>query len=213
MTLAPTATRIAIVEDEGGIRRMLHDLFTGEDGVDVVAALGSVEEALDRLPGLRPEVVIMDINLPGASGIEGVAGLREQLPGTQFLMYTMHDDDHRVFEALRAGANGYLLKSAGPDEVVQAVHEVLRGGAPMSAHVARRVVTHFQERSRPGNTLQELSIRENEVLGLLAQGLLYKEIGDRLGISPRTVDVYRARLMRKLGASTTPELVNKLLSG
>ncbi|MCB0778461.1 MAG: response regulator transcription factor, partial [Flavobacteriales bacterium] len=78
-------------------------------------------------------------------------GLREQLPGTQFLMYTMHDDDHRVFEALRAGANGYLLKSAGPDEVVQAVHEVLRGGAPMSAHVARRVVTHFQERSRPGN--------------------------------------------------------------
>ena len=209
MTLAPTATRIAIVEDEGGIRRMLHDLFTGEDGVDVVAALGSVEEALDRLPGLRPEVVIMDINLPGASGIEGVAGLREQLPGTQFLMYTMHDDDHRVFEALRAGANGYLLKSAGPDEVVQAVHEVLRGGAPMSAHVARRVVTHFQERSRPGNALQELSIRENEVLGLLAQGLLYKEIGDRLGIAVGTVKQHIHRIYEKLHVQNRTEAVNR----
>jgi DNA-binding NarL/FixJ family response regulator len=150
------------------------------------------------------------VNLPGASGIEGVAALRDRMPGTQFLMYTMHDDDHRVFEALRAGANGYLLKSAGPDELLQAVQEVIRGGAPMSAHVARRVVAHFQGKERTTTSgMAELSSRENDVLVLLAQGLLYKEIAQRLGISPGTVKQHIHRIYEKLHVQNRTEAVNR----
>ncbi len=208
MTLAPTCSRLAIVEDESGIRNMLCELFGGEGDLEVVVAEGSVEQAMDPVRVLRPEVVVMDINLPGKNGIEGVAAMRELLPEAQFLMYTMHDEDDSVFEALKAGANGYLLKSASPEELLHAVREVMRGGAPMSAYVARRVVSHFQHPAT-GQRLAELSVRENEVLVLLSEGLLYKEIGDRLGIAVGTVKQHIHRIYEKLHVQNRTEAVNR----
>lgn len=206
----PAVKRIAIVEDELSILSMLSELFNGEVDLEVVVAEGSVEAASELLRNAKPNVVIMDINLPGMSGIEGVAAFRELLPEAQFLMYTMHDEDDQVFEALRAGANGYILKSATPAELLRAVHEVLDGGAPMSTHVARRVVAHFQS-STPKNFdgIVELSVRENEVLSLLSEGLLYKEIGDRLSIAIGTVKQHIHHIYEKLHVQNRTEAVNR----
>lgn len=206
----PAVKRIAIVEDELSILSMLSELFNGEVDLEVVVAEGSVEAASELLRNAKPNVVIMDINLPGMSGIEGVAAFRELLPEAQFLMYTMHDEDDQVFEALRAGANGYILKSATPAELLRAVHEVLDGGAPMSTHVARRIVAHFQS-STPKNFdgIVELSVRENEVLSLLSEGLLYKEIGDRLSIAIGTVKQHIHHIYEKLHVQNRTEAVNR----
>lgn len=163
-----------------------------------------------RLNGSFPDVVIMDINLPGASGIDCVRQLSERSNSTQFLMYTVHDDDHRVFEALKAGANGYILKSSTPDQILEAVRELAQGGSPMSAHVARRVVQQFrpvQDRSNVAES--ELSGREHAVLELLAQGLLYKEIAERLGIAVGTVKQHIHRIYEKLHVQNRTEAVNR----
>ncbi|MBL0043324.1 MAG: response regulator transcription factor [Flavobacteriales bacterium] len=155
-------------------------------------------------------VIIMDINLPGASGIDCVRQMSQRCTTTQYLMYTVHDDDHRVFEALKAGANGYILKSSTPDEILAAVRELNEGGSPMSAHVARRVVAQLrpakQERNN-GNDL--LSTRENEVLALLAEGLLYKEIGNRLGITVGTIKQHIHRIYEKMHVQNRTEAVNR----
>ena len=133
-----TALRVSIVEDDSSIRETLHSLFIFEEDMEPFSVHSNAEDALVRLNGTCPDVVIMDINLPGASGIDCVRQLSERCAGTQFLMYTVHDDDHRVFEALKAGANGYILKSSTPDQILEAVRELAHGGSPMSAHVARR---------------------------------------------------------------------------
>lgn len=163
-----------------------------------------------RLGEVCPDVIIMDINLPGASGIDCVRQLSQRCTGTQYLMYTVHDDDHRVFEALKAGANGYILKSSTPDQILEAVRELAQGGSPMSAHVARRVVQHFrplQDRSSLSDV--SLSEREHGVLELLAQGLLYKEIAERSGISVGTVKQHIHRIYDKLHVQNRTEAVNR----
>lgn len=202
--------RVSIVEDDKTIRETLHSLFIFEEGMEPFSVHSNAEDALMRLHGTCPDVIIMDINLPGASGIDCVRQLSERCTATQYLMYTVHDDDHRVFEALKAGANGYILKSSTPDQILEAVRELAEGGSPMSAHVARRVVQHFrpvQDRSNLGDAA--LSEREHGVLELLAQGLLYKEISDRMGISTGTVKQHIHRIYGKLHVQNRTEAVNR----
>ena len=204
------AIRVSIVEDDATIRETLRSLFILEPGVEPFTVHSTAEDALVRLGDSCPDVVIMDINLPGQSGIDCVRQLRDRCDEAQFLMYTVHDDDQRVFEALKAGANGYILKSAKPDEILDAVRELHDGGAPMSAHVARRVVA--QLRPQPGSspaTDPSLSEREQQVLALLAQGLLYKEIGDRLGITVGTIKQHIHRIYEKLHVQNRTEAVNR----
>ena len=208
MNTAPI--RVSIVEDDTSIRETLRSLFIFEEGMEAFTVHSTAEDALMRLGETCPDVIIMDINLPGASGIDCVRQMSQRCTTTQYLMYTVHDDDHRVFEALKAGANGYILKSSTPDEILAAVRELNEGGSPMSAHVARRVVAQLrpakQERNN-GNDL--LSTRENEVLALLAEGLLYKEIGNRLGITVGTIKQHIHRIYDKMHVQNRTEAVNR----
>ncbi|MFN8350211.1 MAG: response regulator transcription factor [Flavobacteriales bacterium] len=204
-----TVIRVSIVEDDGIIRETLRALFTFEEGMELFTVHSTAEDALVRLGGNCPDVVIMDINLPGASGIDCVRQMSQRCSGAQFLMYTVHDDDHRVFEALKAGANGYILKSSTPDQILEAVRELHAGGSPMSAHVARRVVAHLRPERTKGLADAGLTEREQAVLSLLADGLLYKEIGEALGISVGTIKQHIHRMYEKLHVQNRTEAVNR----
>ncbi|MEO8734022.1 MAG: response regulator transcription factor [Flavobacteriales bacterium] len=206
--MAGDMIRVSIVEDDTTIRETLDSLFFHLPDMDVFTTHATAEDALLRLDRSSPDVVIMDINLPGQSGIDCVRQLSQRCPSTQFLMYTVLDDDHRVFEALKAGANGYILKDSTPDQIIEAVRELMAGGAPMSAHVARRVVAHMRGKET-GQTQEALSPRENDVLELLAQGLLYKEIADRTGISTGTVKQHIHRIYQKMHVQNRTEAVNR----
>jgi DNA-binding NarL/FixJ family response regulator len=175
----------------------------------LVAMHGSAEEAEAAAPAITADIYIVDINLPGASGIEFITRVQEKLPDAQFMVFTVHDDDARVFEALKAGANGYLLKGSSPQELLEALRELKSGGAPMSATVARRLVEHLRpERMKAtASGLAELSIRENEVLDLLAKGLLYKEIAEKLFISLSTVKQHIHNIYGKLHVQSRTEAV------
>ncbi|MBK9537618.1 MAG: response regulator transcription factor [Flavobacteriales bacterium] len=205
-----TPIKVSIVEDDSSIRETLRSLFIFEEGMEAFTVHSTAEDALMRLGETCPDVVIMDINLPGQSGIDCVRQMSQRCRSTQFLMYTVHDDDHRVFEALKAGANGYILKSSTPDQILDAVRELSTGGSPMSAHVARRVVTHIRPAKQElSNGSELLSARENEVLALLAEGLLYKEIGERLGITVGTIKQHIHRIYDKMHVQNRTEAVNR----
>ncbi len=206
-TTAPI--RVSIVEDDAVIRETLQSLFTFEKEFDLLSAHSTAEDALLRLTDTCPDVMVMDINLPGVSGIDCVGRMSQRCGNTQFLMYTVHDDDHRVFEALKAGANGYILKGSTPDQLLDAVRELHAGGAPMSTQVARRVVAHMRPSTPKAGGLEVLSTRENEVLQLLAQGLLYKEIGQRLGITEGTIKQHIHRIYEKMHVQNRTEAVNR----
>jgi DNA-binding NarL/FixJ family response regulator len=207
--MSTTAIRVSIVEDDSVIRETLSALFSFEEGLELFTVHSTAEDALVRLGGNCPDVVIMDINLPGASGIDCVRRMSQRCGGTQYLMYTVHDDDHRVFEALKAGANGYILKSSTPDQILDAVRELHAGGSPMSAHVARRVVAHMRPSTTKGISEAGLTEREQDVLSLLADGLLYKEIGEKLGISVGTIKQHIHRMYEKLHVQNRTEAVNR----
>lgn len=202
---------IRIVEDDERIREMLRAVLIATPGMRVMDAVGSVEEALALPVDTVADVVLMDVNLPGMDGIQGVRELSQTWENSQFLMYTVNDTDDKVFEALKAGANGYLLKNSSPDQIVQAIREVHAGGSPMSMSVARRVVRHF----RPNGSVQRdelgvaLSDREFHVLELLAQGLLYKEIASRMEITEGTVKQHIHRIYGKMHVSNRTEAVNR----
>lgn len=202
---------LRIVEDDERIREMLRAVFIATPGMRVMDAVGSVEEALALPAQTVADVVLMDVNLPGMDGIQGVRELSQTWENSQFLMYTVNDTDDKVFEALKAGANGYLLKNSSPDQIVQAIREVHAGGSPMSMSVARRVVRHF----RPNGSVQRgelgvsLSDREFHVLELLAQGLLYKEIAARMDITEGTVKQHIHRIYGKMHVSNRTEAVNR----
>lgn len=201
---------IGVVEDDARMREALRVILATAEDMELTDTWSNTEDALAGWVGHCAEVVIMDINLPGASGIEAVQELSMQYPTTQFLMYSMHDDDHRVFEALKAGANGYLLKSAKPMEILGAIRDLVRGGSPMSAPIARRVVAQMRP-AKPGSslTLAGLTDREQEVLQLLAEGLLYKEISLRIGISEAAIKQHIHRMYAKLHVQNRTEAVNK----
>ncbi len=190
--------RISIVEDDASARDILASLVDNAPGFTCISSHGDAESALVALPDLKPDVVLMDINLPGQSGIECVRQLKPQLQTSQFLMLTVYKDANHIFEALAAGATGYLIKNTSARELLGAIQEVCRGGSPMSSNIARKVVQSFQAAAPVKSEADDLTVREREVLELLAEGQLYKEIAGVLNISVTTVCTHIRRIYEKL---------------
>ena len=206
---------VSIVEDNDKLRGTLAKVIGRADGFCFASDYASAEDALADLPKVKPDVVLMDINLPGMNGVECVRKLKTLLPQTQVMMLTVYEDTENIFNALAAGANGYMLKRTPTKELIEAIREVHRGGSPMTTHIARLVVQSFQKNVAPapqsGGDLSELSEREQQVLDLLAQGLIYKEIADKLNIGYETVHTYIRRIYEKLQVRTRTEAVAKFL--
>jgi DNA-binding NarL/FixJ family response regulator len=202
---------IAIVEDLDEVREGLKNFLALSPDFKVLDTYKTGEEAAEDIPKLEPDIVIMDINLPGMSGIECVRAVRKKTSRTQFMMFTVYENDEKVFEALKAGASGYLLKNTGLIHIVEALRELYDGGSPMSANIARKLVMNFQEqmKNESPEDMALLSIRENETLHLLSQGLLYKEIAEQLGISTSTVRQHIHRIYEKLHVQNRTEALNK----
>jgi DNA-binding NarL/FixJ family response regulator len=208
---APTPIiRLALVEDDPQVRDGLTQLLRASPGFDCVAACPSAEDALDRLPGLNPDIVLMDIGLPGMSGIDCIRELKRRRPAVQIMMLTVFEDHDRIFQSLTAGASGYLLKHIPPSKLIESIADLHQGGSPMSAQIARRVVETFQPRSPVDDTSSALSPRENQILHLLAHGHLYKEIADQLHLSVETVRTHIRNIYQKLHVHGRTEAINKV---
>jgi len=203
--------KVSIVEDNRGTRESLTELLDRAPALQCVGAHPTGEEALRQIPGEAPDVVLMDINLPRMNGIECVAQLKEKMPGTQVLMLTTYEESDLIFDSLRHGASGYLLKNMPPADLVSAIEQVHAGGAPMSMQIARKVVNHFQQIKKPQSAMEQLTKREQEILALLAKGFLYKEIADQLGISLSTVRAHLHTVYEKLHVQSRTEAVVKYL--
>lgn len=204
-------TTVSIVEDNDQLRGTLARLISREEGFRCISQYPSAEAALEGLPNDKPNVVLMDINLPGMNGVECVRKLKTLVPETQVVMLTAYEDTENIFNALAAGASGYLLKRAPRAELLDALREVVRGGSPMTTHIARKVVQSFQKTGPSPQATENLSTREQEVLDCLSQGFLYKEIAEKLGISYETVHTYIRRIYEKLQVRTRTEAVAKFL--
>ena len=202
------AIHVIVVEDDNRLRSGLMEIINSDPDCACVGAYGSGEEALEKAPQLKPQVAVMDINLPGMDGIECVRQLSEILPALQIVMLTVYQDTDNLFRALAAGAHGYLVKPARARDLLSAIRDIHRGGAPMTSALARKVVDAFRKQTVPaapavstvvaGGESDELATREKEVLDLLAQGFSYKEIADRLNVSFATVHTYVLRIYKKL---------------
>ena len=201
--------RVAIVEDDLRWRTNLERLLRDTEGLECVGSFRSGEEAVENLPSKNPNVVLMDINLPGISGVECTRQLRISLPNTLIVMLTVYDDSDRIFQALQMGASGYLLKRAPADEIIQAIQDVHKGGAPMSAYIARKVVQSFQRQAPTAKSDEVLSKRESEVLGYVARGYSDKEVADALGLSPATVRSYLKNIYGKLHVHSRTQAILK----
>jgi DNA-binding NarL/FixJ family response regulator len=205
---------LVIVEDLDEVREALKNFLALSPDFEVLATYKSGEDAATAIPRLQPEIVIMDINLPGMSGIECLRVSKQSNIATQFMMFTVYENDEKVFEALKAGASGYLLKNTSLIQILEALKDLHLGGSPMSANIARKLVKNFQEQpelNEPANSTL-LSNRENETLHLLSQGLLYKEIAEKLGISTSTVRQHIHRIYEKLHVQNRTEAINKAYS-
>jgi DNA-binding NarL/FixJ family response regulator len=203
--------RVGCVEDKPIFRRGLKAILDLTPGMLPVGMFGSAEEALKGLPGLQPDVVLMDLNLPGASGIECTRELKRAHPRIQVVMLTIEEDNERVFAALRAGASGYLLKTATPAEIVSAIELVARGGSPMSTQVARRVVESFHTQVDPNRGRETLSPREAQVLEAISRGKRIKEVALGMEVSVTTAQTYLRRIYEKLQVNSQAEAVAKFL--
>jgi DNA-binding NarL/FixJ family response regulator len=201
--------RIAIVEDLPQVRAFLRNVIVRAQDMELVAEYRSAEEAFPAIVDTQADVVISDIGLPGITGIELLRKLRPFMPNAQFMVFTVHDDDLRVFEALKAGANGYMLKSSAPIALLEGIRELVQGGAPMSASVARRLVDHMRPAASAPTEHEMLTPREQGVLDLLAQGLLYKEIAEREGLSISTVKAHIHSIYKKLHVSSREEALER----
>jgi DNA-binding NarL/FixJ family response regulator len=199
---------LAIVEDLDEVREGLNQFISLNPEFKVLDTFKTAEEALYDIPRLQPDIVIMDINLPGMNGIECIRQVKNKSPKTQFMMFTVYENDEKVFEALKAGASGYLLKNTGLVQMIEALSELYNGGSPMSANIARKLVTVFREQENLV-PVETLSNRENEILQLLSKGLLYKEIADQLSISTSTVRQHIHNIYEKLHVQNRTEAINK----
>ena len=202
-------TTIAIVEDNVGVCALLMRVISETADCKCVCASNCGEDAMKTIPKHRPDVVIMDIELPDFSGIECTARLKQMMPDIQILILTVYKDYDQIFSALKAGASGYLLKRSSPDQIIQAVRDVKEGGAPMSAEIARKVVQSFQKPAMASPSSQLLTPRETEILGFLAQGYASKEISTKMGISYETVRTHLKNIYEKLHVRTRTEAVIK----
>jgi len=200
---------IAIVEDLDVVRNGLKDFISLSTDFLIVGSFKTGEEALQKLPAIKPDIVIMDINLPGINGIECIRQVKDKSPTTQFMMFTVYENDEKVFEALKAGASGYLLKNTGLLQIAESVHELHKGGSPMSANIARKMVNLFRDTDKKSPFLDLLSNREKEILQLLAKGLLYKEIAEQLNITTGTVRIHIHKIYEKLHVQNRTEAINK----
>ena len=200
---------LAIVEDLDEVREGLKQFISLNPEFKVLDTYKSAEEGIYEIPLVKPDIVIMDISLPGMSGIECIRVLKNKVPMTQFMMFTVYENDEKVFEALKAGASGYLLKNTGLIQMIEALKELHNGGSPMSANIARKLVKVFHEQEKNVASLESLSNRENEILQLLAKGLLYKEIADQVHISTSTVRQHIHKIYEKLHVQNRTEAINK----
>ncbi len=199
--------RLVIVEDDPILLESLKLLLSGESNITVVGAYGSAEDALRSLKKAAPEVMLADLGLPGMSGIELIKRAKEDMPQLEIMAHTVFEDRENVFSAIKAGASGYILKGSSPREIVEAIHEVNKGGAPMSPKIARKVIHEFQD-----ETVEEqyvLSQREKNIVKCIEQGLTYKEISLRLGISSHTVHTHIKNIYEKLQAKDRGEALIK----
>ncbi|SRR5579871_1361070 len=202
---------IVIVEDLDEVREGLKNFLALNNDFTVGATFSNAEEALPGIRKLKPDIVIMDINLPGMNGIECIRQLRDNNIASQFMMFTVYENDEKVFEALKAGASGYLLKNTSLDQIAESLKQLYNGGSPMSANIARKLVMMFRDEKNAITEIKILSNRENEILQLLANGLLYKEIADRLSISVNTVRQHIHNIYEKLHVQNRTEAINKAL--
>lgn len=205
---SPTIS-VSVIEDDEVIRRQLATLLTAAGGLRCVSQHASAEAAFRELPASAPQVVLVDINLPGLSGIDGVRRLKPMMPKTQFVMLTVHEDSDTIFESLLAGATGYLVKSTPAPQLVEAIHEVVRGGSPMSSGIARKVVQFVAAQHHRRPSVDLLTDREREVLTLLAKGGAYKQIAADLSIHIDTVRNHIRSIYDKLQVHSRTEAVVK----
>lgn len=204
---------VCIVDDSKELRNALEEIISMSQGYKCIGTIGTAEEALWQLPLLKPDVVLMDINLGSKeTGIDCVRVLKPRIPDTNFMMCTVYEENEKIFEALSAGASGYILKKTDPSKMLEAIRELYEGGAPMSSQIARKVITAFQQKSSVmANTeeLDELSVREKEILEFLSRGLMYKEIAAQLNLSSETVRKHAYNVYEKLHVNNRVSAVNK----
>ncbi len=204
--------KVCIVEDNADMRESVAQVLNQAPGLCCTSTYATAEAAVDDLPRQKPDVALVDINLPGMNGIECVSKLKAQLPKLQVLMFTRYEQSDRIFDSIRAGASGYLLKRIPAEELIKAVEQVHSGGAPMTMQVARKVINYFQQIQKPKAAIDKLTPREQEVLALLAQGYLYKEICDQLDISINTLRNHLRAIYEKLHVHSRTEATIKYLA-
>lgn len=204
---------VCIVDDVSELRQALEEIVSSSDGYRCIGTMSNAAEAISKIPILKPDVVLMDINLGvGESGIDCVRDLKPLLPTTNFMMCTVYEDDEKIFEALSAGASGYILKKTEPPKLMEAIKELHEGGAPMSSQIARKVVFAFRDKPLSpahSSAIEQLSHREKQILEELSRGLMYKEIANVLFISPETVRKHVYHIYEKLHVTNRVEAVNK----
>lgn len=201
---------VAIVEDNKTLCSSLENLFNRTEGMKCVASLGNLMNVVSELAKANPHIVLMDIGLPNISGIEGVRTVKANFPEIQIMMFTVFEDDDSIFDAIKAGASGYLLKKSAPEEIIEAIKELYRGGAPMSPTIARKVVASFQTNNHSVQQY-ELTVREKEILYALVDGLSYKKIADKYCVSISTVRTHICNIYQKLHVNTKAQAVAKVL--
>jgi DNA-binding NarL/FixJ family response regulator len=203
--------KVCIVEDDAAFLENLRSYIGGSPGFECLGGFPSAEAALEAIPTLKPNVVLMDINLPGMSGIQCVKKLKTKQPELLIMMLTVYENSKRIFEALSAGACGYLLKTTEPEELLAAIRELSNGGAPMSSHIARKVVQAFLPADPQEPLVEQLAPRESEVLNLLSQGCAYKQIAAQMNVSDSTIRTYIGRIYHKLHVNCRTQAVVKYL--
>ncbi|MEP7143294.1 MAG: response regulator transcription factor [Ferruginibacter sp.] len=199
---------VSIVEDLPEVRSSIERLIKEQPDMLLLSSSSNAEDAMPLIKEAQPDVVIMDVNMPGINGIECIIKIKDDCPGTQFMIFTIYEDDEKVFDALSAGASGYLLKKTPFEKILEAIKELYNGGSPMSTQIARKVINHFKGSKTPLH--ESLTKKENEILILLSKGFLYKEIAARLSISVGTVTQHIHNIYEKLHVTNKTEAINKV---
>jgi DNA-binding NarL/FixJ family response regulator len=210
--MIPKKKTVVIVEDDPQIQAHLIEILKTADDIDCLGALSSAEEAERKIPAMYPDVIIMDINLPGKSGIDCIRPLKKCLPDVEVIMLTAYEEEDNIFRALKEGASGYLLKSSDTNDILAAIRDVFAGESPFSGPIARKMAMYFREEKEIEDEREALSPRETEVLRLLAAGYIHKEVADEMGITLATVRTYVKRICFKLHVRSKVEAIIKYLS-